>query len=80
MPNEHPRPDRRNLPVRSLIYKNLLSVKFLNRFLSSMISTYMLLKKDFKINAIDASIFLYSFSHKYLFGLQILYKDKAEYY
>ena len=39
----------------------------------------MLLKKDFKINAIDASIFLYSFSHKYLFGLQILYKDKAKF-
>ena len=40
----------------------------------------MILKKDFKINAIDASIFFYSFSHKYLFGLQILYKDKAEYH
>ena len=81
MPNEHPRPDRRKLPVRSLIYKNLLSIKFLNRFLSSKVKTYMLLKKDFKINVIDSSIiFLYSFSHKYLFGLQILYKDKAEYH
>ena len=70
MPNEHPRPDRLNLPVRSLKNKNLLSLKFLNRFLSSKVKTYMLLKKDFKINVIDASIiFLYSFSHKYLFGL-----------
>ena len=25
-------------------------------------------------------LFLYSFSHKYLFGLQILYKDKAEHH
>ena len=63
MPNEHPRPDRLNLPVRSLIYKNLLSLKFLNRFLSSKIKTYVILKKDFKIHAIDASIiFIFIFT------------------
>ena len=41
----------------------------------------MLLKKDFKIHVIDASIFFNIHFHiKDLFGLQILYKDKAEYY
>ena len=46
-----------------------------------MISTYMLLKKDFKIHEIDASIFFNIHFHinTYL-GVQILCKDKAEYH
>ena len=46
-----------------------------------MISTYMLLKKDFEIHAIDASIFFNIHFHinTYLV-VQILCKYKAEYH